>query len=559
MLNSLIQQIRSSIEEGLRQALSELAEDFQLEAMPQIILEQPNQRAHGNWATNLAMVLTKQVKRPPREIAELLKSRFQDKSGLVQKVEIAGPGFLNFYLAPLWRAKAVAEILAKEMEFGNSNLGSGQKVLLEFVSANPTGPLHVGHGRGAAVGSALATILAAAGYDVTCEFYLNDAGNQIEKFAESLEVRYRQALGQEVEMPEDGYHGKDLVELMEDLASQKQDQLLSLPENQLREALVEYALPIKVDAIKRDLEAFGVHFDSWFSESVLHPEAIEGAVEQLKEIGSLYEQDGALWLRSSAFGDDKDRVVIRDNGVPTYLAADIAYHKDKYTRGFDRLINIWGADHHGYIARIKAAVQALGYDPEKLAIIIVQMVNLFRAGQAVTMSKRTGELVTLAEIVEEVGRDSARFFFLMRSSESQLDFDLDLAKEQSDRNPVFYVQYAHARICSILRTAEEQGIEIPLPDEGLLATLTSPEEELLMEKLAELPIVVWEAAERMEPHKLAHYAQELAGQFHLFYNRCRVLGAEEELQAARLLLISATRIVLAKTLQLLGISAPEQM
>lgn len=559
MLNSLIQQIRSSIEEGLRQALSELAEDFQLEAMPQIILEQPNQRAHGNWATNLAMVLTKQVKRPPREIAELLKSRFQDKSGLVQKVEIAGPGFLNFYLAPLWRAKAVAEILAKEMEFGNSNLGSGQKVLLEFVSANPTGPLHVGHGRGAAVGSALATILAAAGYDVTCEFYLNDAGNQIEKFAESLEVRYRQALGQEVEMPEDGYHGKDLVELMEDLASQKQDQLLSLPENQLREALVEYALPIKVDAIKRDLEAFGVHFDSWFSESVLHPEAIEGAVEQLKEIGSLYEQDGALWLRSSAFGDDKDRVVIRDNGVPTYLAADIAYHKDKYTRGFDRLINIWGADHHGYIARIKAAVQALGYDLEKLAIIIVQMVNLFRAGQAVTMSKRTGELVTLAEIVEEVGRDSARFFFLMRSSESQLDFDLDLAKEQSDRNPVFYVQYAHARICSILRTAEEQGIEIPLPDEGLLATLTSPEEELLMEKLAELPIVVWEAAERMEPHKLAHYAQELAGQFHLFYNRCRVLGAEEELQAARLLLISATRIVLAKTLQLLGISAPEQM
>lgn len=559
MLNSLIQQIRSFIEEGLRQALSELAEDFQLEAMPQIILEQPNQRAHGNWATNLAMVLTKQVKRPPREIAELLKSRFQDKSGLVQKVEIAGPGFLNFYLAPLWRAKAVAEILAKEMEFGNSNLGSGQKVLLEFVSANPTGPLHVGHGRGAAVGSALATILAAAGYDVTCEFYLNDAGNQIEKFAESLEVRYRQALGQEVEMPEDGYHGKDLVELMEDLASQKQDQLLSLPENQLREALVEYALPIKVDAIKRDLEAFGVHFDSWFSESVLHPEAIEGAVEQLKEIGSLYEQDGALWLRSSAFGDDKDRVVIRDNGVPTYLAADIAYHKDKYTRGFDRLINIWGADHHGYIARIKAAVQALGYDPEKLAIIIVQMVNLFRAGQAVTMSKRTGELVTLAEIVEEVGRDSARFFFLMRSSESQLDFDLDLAKEQSDRNPVFYVQYAHARICSILRTAEEQGIEIPLPDEGLLATLTSPEEELLMEKLAELPIVVWEAAERMEPHKLAHYAQELAGQFHLFYNRCRVLGAEEELQAARLLLISATRIVLAKTLQLLGISAPEQM
>ena len=543
MLNSLIQQIRSSIEEGLRQALSELAEDFQLEAMPQIILEQPNQRAHGNWATNLAMVLTKQVKRPPREIAELLKSRFQDKSGLVQKVEIAGPGFLNFYLAPLWRAKAVAEILAKEMEFGNSNLGSGQKVLLEFVSANPTGPLHVGHGRGAAVGSALATILAAAGYDVTCEFYLNDAGNQIEKFAESLEVRYRQALGQEVEMPEDGYHGKDLVELMEDLASQKQDQLLSLPENQLREALVEYALPIKVDAIKRDLEAFGVHFDSWFSESVLHPEAIEGAVEQLKDFGSLYEQDGALWLRSSAFGDDKDRVVIRDNGVPTYLAADIAYHKDKYTRGFDRLINIWGADHHGYIARIKAAVQALGYDPEKLAIIIVQMVNLFRAGQAVTMSKRTGELVTLAEIVEEVGRDSARFFFLMRSSESQLDFDLDLAKEQSDRNPVFYVQYAHARICSILRTAEEQGIEIPLPDEGLLATLTSPEEELLMEKLAELPIVVWEAAERMEPHKLAHYAQELAGQFHLFYNRCRVLGAEEELQAARLLLISATRIV----------------
>ena len=372
-------------------------------------------------------------------------------------------------------------------------------------------------------------------------------------------MRYRQALGQDVQLPEDGYHGEDLAELMARLAAEKQDSLLALPEPELRKALVSYALPLKVAAIRRDLEEFGVRFQSWFRESSLHPAAIEEAVGELKDRGQLYENDGALWLRSTDFGDDKDRVVIRDNGVPTYLAADIAYHKDKYDRGYDRLVNIWGADHHGYIARIKAAARSLGYDPEKLSIIIVQMVNLFRDGQAVIMSKRTGQLVTLSEIVEEVGKDSARFFFLMRSSESQLDFDLDLAKEQSDRNPVFYVQYAHARICSILRQAREQGVEPPAAGVEPLSLLKTPEEELLMEELAQLPLVVGEAASRMEPHRLAHYAQELAGQFHLFYNRCRVLGAEEELQGARLLLISASRTVLAKTLSLLGISAPERM
>jgi arginyl-tRNA synthetase len=558
-LRSVIEQIRSSIEEGLGLALEKLARDLQLETLPQVILERPNQRVHGQWASNLALTITKQAKLPPRQIAQLLMENFHDRSGLVQRIEIAGPGFLNFHLSPAWRAEAVAEILAQGDRFGSCDIGRQEKVLLEFVSANPTGPLHVGHGRGAAVGSALASILQAAGYQVTCEFYLNDAGNQINKFSHSLEVRYRQALGQDVQLPEDGYHGEDLAELMARLAAEKQDSLLALPEPELRKALVSYALPLKVAAIRRDLEEFGVRFQSWFRESSLHPAAIEEAVGELKDRGQLYENDGALWLRSTDFGDDKDRVVIRDNGVPTYLAADIAYHKDKYDRGYDRLVNIWGADHHGYIARIKAAARSLGYDPEKLSIIIVQMVNLFRDGQAVIMSKRTGQLVTLSEIVEEVGKDSARFFFLMRSSESQLDFDLDLAKEQSDRNPVFYVQYAHARICSILRQAREQGVEPPAAGVEPLSLLKTPEEELLMEELAQLPLVVGEAASRMEPHRLAHYAQELAGQFHLFYNRCRVLGAEEELQGARLLLISASRTVLAKTLSLLGISAPERM
>lgn len=557
-MKSVIEQVRDSIANGLLRALAELAGDLNLETKPPVILEQPKEKAHGQWASNLALMLAKQAKRPPRQVAQLLQAHFHDDSGLVREIEIAGPGFLNFHLAPAWRTLAVQEILATGSEFGSCELGKDKKVLLEFVSANPTGPLHVGHGRGAAVGSALASILEAAGFAVTCEFYLNDAGNQINKFAQSLEVRYRQATGEEVQLPEDGYHGQDLVELMAQLVQQKGDSLLALPPDQLREALVAYALPIKVEAIKRDLAAFGVHFHSWFRESTLHPDGIEAAVDKLKASGYLYEQDQALWLRSTDFGDDKDRVVIRDNGVPTYLAADIAYHGDKYQRGYDTLINIWGADHHGYVARIKAAAIALGYDPDKLEIMIVQMVNLFRGGQAVIMSKRTGELVTLSEIVEEVGADAARFFFLMRSSESQLDFDLDLAKEQSDRNPVFYVQYAHARICSILRQAQEQGIPTPEATESL-ALLKSPEEEQLMEQLAQLPLVVWEAAERMEPHRLAHYAQDLAGQFHLFYNRCRVLGAEEDLQAARLLLISATRTVLARTLSLLGVSSPERM
>ena len=558
-MKSVIERVRGAIEMGLVQALGELGSDLNLESMPQVILEQPKEEAHGQWASNLALMLAKPAKRPPREVAQLIVDHFQDPSGLVREIEIAGPGFLNFHLDPAWRQLAVVEILTAGSDYGSCQVGVGKSILLEFVSANPTGPLHIGHGRGAAVGSALASILEAAGYQVTCEFYLNDAGNQINKFAQSLEVRYRQALGEESKLPEDGYHGKDLVELMEELAQRRGESLLSLPQAELQQALVDYALPIKVKAIEKDLAAFGVHFQNWFRESTLHPGAIDSAMAKLKATGQLYEEEQALWLRSTDFGDDKDRVVIRDSGVPTYLAADIAYHDDKYRRGYDKLINIWGADHHGYIVRIKAAAEALGHDPEKLAIIIVQMVNLYRGGLAVTMSKRTGELVTLSEIVEEVGPDAARFFFLMRSSESQLDFDLDLAKEQSDRNPVFYVQYAHARICSILRQAKEQGIEIPKADGEHLSILNSHEEEQLMEKLAQLPLCVGEAAQKMEPHRLAHYAQELAAQFHLFYTRCRVLGSEEELQAGRLLLISATRLVLARTLTLLGISAPERM
>lgn len=540
--------------------------------MPSIEVEKPREKAHGDLATNIAMLLSREVKKPPREIAAVV-TRHLDLSGTpVERVEVAGPGFINFFLRPTWLWEAVREIEEEGASFGRINTGHGLSVQVEFVSANPTGPLHVGHGRGAVLGSVLANVLAWAGYRVTREFYINDAGNQILLFGASLDARYRQALGEEVPIPAEGYHGEDLAELMRDLVAREGDRYLAMPQAERQAFLASYGLEKKLAAIKKDLADFGVEFDVWFSESELHrANAIGQVIDLLRERGMVYEKEGAIWLATSQFGDDKDRVLIRQNSLPTYFAADIAYHQNKFARGFERVINIWGADHHGYIPRMKAAVAALGYDPERLVVIITQMVTLLRGGQPVTMSKRAGQLVTLAEVVEEVGRDAARYFFLMRSPESQLDFDLDLARSQSEANPVYYIQYAHARICSLLRQAAAEGVisrvpplESTLLQEGLLPPqdlerLTHPAERFLMEKLAALPEVVATAAARYEPHLLATYAYEVAAAYHSFYTECRCLGEEPPVTSARLILSDATRVVLANALRIMGLSAPERM
>ena len=429
--------------------------------------------------------------------------------------------------------------------------------MVEYVSANPTGPLHVGHGRGAAAGSALVNLLRAAGYPVYSEYYINDAGNQVDNLAASVNARYLELLGKPCEFPENGYHGADIIDTAQRIIEKDGDKYLSMSQEERLAIFKELALKEKLAALKEDLESFNVTFDNWFSERTLHPDKVKEAVEELKNNGNIYEQDGALWLKSTAYGDDKDRVVIRDNGVPTYLAADIAYHRNKFMRGFGRLINIWGADHHGYICRVKASLQALGYNPDNLEVLLLQMVSLYRGGELVKMSKRTGQSVTLAELIEEVGTDAARYFFIMRSLDSQLDFDLDLAKSQSNENPVYYIQYAHARICSIFRQAEEVGLKLEKAPK--LSLLTDETELVLIKKIQDYEEEIQKAAEDYAPQRIARYAYDLAGCFHSFYNKCRIMGVDEELAGARLALVGATRNVIRHALGILGVSAPEKM
>lgn len=537
--------------------------------LPAVMLEVPPQKEFGDFATNIAMQLARSARQNPRALAEAIAARLNERANMdkhdpaalpwLADAKVAGPGFINFYLRPDWLFALLAEIAAAGEDWGRSGAGRGEKVQVEFVSANPTGPLHVGHGRGAAVGSALANLLRVAGYDVATEFYINDAGNQIDNLAASVDARYRELLGQQVAFPEDGYHGRDIVDTAQRIIDQVGSRYLLVSPAERLAVFKELAREEKLALLREDLEAFGVTFDVWFSERTLHEAgAIEDTCRQLKQSGHMYDKDGALWLKSTDYGDDKDRVVIRDNGVPTYLAADIAYHRDKFARGFDRVINIWGADHHGYISRVKAAVAALGYDPDRLEVLILQMVNLYQHGELVKMSKRTGQGVTLSELIEEVGRDAARFFFIMRSTDSQLDFDLDLAKSRTNENPVFYIQYAHARIASIFRQAAEAGI--PLPAAGApLGALTSEFEADLIKKLGEYPGEVAAAARERAPHNIARYAHEVAALFHSFYNQCRVIGAPPEAQAARLILVAAVRDTLRSTLAILGVDAPERM
>jgi arginyl-tRNA synthetase len=527
-------------------------------ALPEVFLEVPPEKTFGDYATNFAMQAARTLKANPRKIAEAVVAHLQFP--WLDRAEIAGPGFINFYLKPDWLYDLLQEILDQGEGYGHTTAGGRQKIQIEFVSANPTGPLHVGHGRGAAFGSALANLMSAAGYDVQKEFYINDAGNQIDNLAVSVEARYLELLGQSVEFPEDGYHGRDIIATAQRIIDNAGSRYLLMGPAERREIFKQIALQEKLAALKEDLESFGVTFDVWFSErSLFETDSVAAACAELREKGQAYDKDGAFWLRSTDFGDDKDRVIIRDNGIPTYFASDIAYHQNKFRRGFETVINIWGADHHGYIPRMKAAMAALGYEPERLEVLILQMVSLYQGGELVKMSKRTGQGVTLTELIEEVGKDAARYFFIMRSLDSQLDFDLDLAKSHSNDNPVYYVQYAHARIASILRQMAEAGIEFDSGARAELPRLSTEMELDLIRKLGDYPDEISAAARDRAPHRIARYAHELAGLFHSFYNGCRVLGVEPELTTARLALVTATQRVLRNSLGVLGVDAPEKM
>lgn len=556
-----------SIKETLYSNLAKAAESAQssgelsFDSLPNYVLEEPREKQHGDFATNLAMVLTKQARKAPREIANILIKHLDTEGTWVTACEIAGPGFINFRLDPTWLTGVIPEVLTLEKDYGKVDVGQGKKVQVEFVSANPTGLLHMGNARGAALGDSLASLLSMAGYEVSREFYINDAGNQIHNFALSLEARYLQQYGQDVPFPEGGYHGEDLVDTVKGLIDKVGEKYLNIEPELRREFLVRYALEEKLSNIRETLSDMGVQYDVWFSEQSLHDSgAVKAAMEELEKKGYIYEKEGAQWLKSTLFGDEKDEVVVRSNGTPTYFAADIAYHRNKFERGFERVINIWGADHHGHVARMKGAMSALGYDSANLEIILMQLVRLIQNGEVVRMSKRSGQYITLRELMDEVGKDAARFFFIMRDPDSTVEFDLDLAKAESSDNPVYYVQYAHARLCSILRQADELGYAFAgIPGEANLKRLESTEERELLKKIAELPNEIEVAARLTEPHRLARYVMDLAALFHSFYNSQRVLVEDSELREARLGLVRSTKQVLANVLGILGVTAPERM
>jgi len=555
---NVVEQVQTKLKEEIKAAVIKagLAEEAQI---PDAVLELPKDKAHGDYATNMAMQLARVAKKPPRKIAEELVENFDKNKASIEKIEIAGPGFINFYMNNSYLTDLIPTILNAGERYGESTVGNGEKVQVEFVSANPTGDLHLGHARGAAVGDSLSNVLAKAGYDVSREYYINDAGNQINNLALSVEARYFQALGEEREMPADGYHGVDIIGIGKKLAEEHGDKFAKMSDKERFDAFRQYGLEYELEKLKKDLEAFRVGFDVWFSETSLYQNGkIEKALEVLKEKGHIYEEDGATWFRSTTFGDDKDRVLIKQDGSFTYLLPDIAYHQDKLQRGFEKLINIWGADHHGYIPRMRAAIQALGYEGETLEVEIIQMVQLYKDGEKMKMSKRTGKAVTMRDLIDEVGLDATRYFFAMRSSDTHMDFDLDLAVSQSNENPVYYAQYAHARICSILRQAEEQGFAV---DVNADFSLVAAEKEVdLLKKLGEFPQAVAEAAQKRVPHRVTNYIFDLASAFHSFYNAEKVLDAEQkERTAARLGLIKSVQISLKNALDLIGVSAPEKM
>jgi arginyl-tRNA synthetase len=544
----------------VREALSAAASELGLSEIPQEIeIVRPRQKQHGDYATNVALALGPALGRSPREVADVIVEHLP-AAGFVAKAEVAGPGFINFFLAHPWLYEELGEVERLGQAYGRVDVGAGERVQVEFVSANPTGPLHVGHGRGAVVGDALARLLETAGYRVEREYYVNDAGTQAALFGASLEARYLQRFGRDAEIPEGGYQGAYLITLAEEIAADVGDSMLALPPEERRARLGHDGMRRELDAIRAALERMNVRIETWFRETTLRAEGrIEQAVHLLKDRELAYEEDGAVWFRSTRFGDEKDRVLIRSNGEPTYFAADCAYLREKFARGFDRLIYVWGADHHGTMKRLLGAAQAFGYEVDRVEFILYQMVNLYRGGEPVRMSKRTGDIITLDEVLDEVGSDAARYTLLTRSTDTALDFDIELVKSQTLDNPVYYVQYAHARIASILRFAQEQGIAVE-PFEKVRAEELVHETELdLLRKIAELPEQVRFAAEGRAPYRLTRYVEELAADFHRFYTECRVVTEDPELTQARLHLAAATKQVIGNVLTILGVAAPDSM
>lgn len=550
------EQLRSAIQTAIEAA--QAGGELQLGAVPEIGLEVPKDTNHGDFASNIALVTAKLARKAPREVAQIIV-RHLPSGGFIREVEVAGPGFINFFLSNDWLFDTIRAIEEQGQAYGNSMYGAGEKILLEFVSANPVGPMNVVNARAAAVGDTLARLFRAAGYTVGTEFYVNDAGNQADVFARSLEARFQQLRNPEYPFPADGYPASYVAELAEVL-DREHPQVAEMSLEDRLAFCKRWGTDKMVEAQRADLKRYGVEFDLWFRERDLHAAgALEEAIDFLAERGLLFEAEDARWFRSTDFGDDKDRVIVKSDGTYTYVTADIAYHHDKLKRGFTKLIDIWGPDHHGYIGRMKAAIQALGYSEDTLEVLILQYVALLRNGEQVKMSKRAGEFITMEDLVDEVGKDAARFFFLNRSPESHLDFDLDLAVEQSNENPVFYVQYAHARICSILRQGREMGVDLPTSNQVDLSLLAHDAEQALIKQMAALPEELLIAALERAPQRITRYALDLASLFHSFYTHCHILGEAEPVRDARLVLVTQVKSVLQKVLGILGVDAPEQM
>ena len=584
-MNNMIELAKQQVKETVMNALGRLVAEGKIEAvpLPAFNVERPADVSHGDFSCNAAMASAKALRNNPRAIGQMIADAAVLDGTVFEKIEVAGPGFLNFFISPLWFNETVGEVISSGSDYGKTELGKGKRVLVEFVSANPTGPMHIGNARGGALGDSLSSVLQFAGYEVEREFYVNDAGNQIEKFGKSLSIRYMQiadgsksdviaSYGDEdvcrkifedeenFPMPEDVYKGVDIIEHAYNFYKINGDKFVNADEESRKSALVEYALPLNIDGLEKDLAKYRIVYDTWFRESSLHKSgAVKQIVDMLTEKGQTYEKDGAIWFKASDFGDDQDRVLVRANGIPTYFVPDIAYHYNKLvTRGFDKAIDILGADHHGYIARMKAALTALGVDASKLDIVIMQMVMLVRNGETVKLSKRSGKAITLSTLLDEVPIDSARFFFNLRDPYTHLEFDLELAIEESSNNPVFYVQYAHARICSILRRMEEGGTgyrNIPVSE----LNFNHPAELALIRHIAALPNCINEAAKDYNPSKITKYLCDLAQLFHKFYDNCKIKGEEENILQSRLSLCVATKTVFKNLLDLLKVDAPEKM
>ncbi len=584
-MNNMIELAKQQVKDTVMNALGRLVAEGKIEAvpLPAFNVERPADVSHGDFSCNAAMASAKALRNNPRAIGQMIADAAVLDGTVFEKIEVAGPGFLNFFISPLWFNETVGEVISSGSDYGKTELGKGKRVLVEFVSANPTGPMHIGNARGGALGDSLSSVLQFAGYEVEREFYVNDAGNQIEKFGKSLSIRYMQIADgnksdviasygdddvcrkifedeENFPMPEDVYKGVDIIEHAYNFYKINGDKFVNADEESRKSALVEYALPLNIDGLEKDLAKYRIVYDTWFRESSLHKSgAVKQIVDMLTEKGQTYEKDGAIWFKASDFGDDQDRVLVRANGIPTYFVPDIAYHYNKLvTRGFDKAIDILGADHHGYIARMKAALTALGVDASKLDIVIMQMVMLVRNGETVKLSKRSGKAITLSTLLDEVPIDAARFFFNLRDPNTHLEFDLELAIEESSNNPVFYVQYAHARICSILRRMEEEGTgysNIPVSE----LNFNHPAELALIRHIAALPNCINEAAKDYNPSKITKYLCDLAQLFHKFYDNCKIKGEEENILQSRLSLCVATKTVFKNLLDLLKVDAPEKM